>query len=199
MIRLASLLAASLLFAVPAFAEPPAPTDAPTPEALTPEAIQELSLDELLDRLPQRAGSRAGKALEAEVLERFHESGSATADLLLSWAVKAMEDKDYPEALDILDQVILLKPDFAEGWNKRATVHYLADDYASSVSDIRQTLALQPRHFGALSGLGMILQETGQKEQAIVVLRKALAINPQMDKIKEAVERLEKETAGEGI
>ena len=110
-----------------------------------------------------------------------------------------MEDKDYPEALDILDQVIVLKPDFAEGWNKRATVHYLADDYASSVADIRQTLALQPRHFGALSGLGMILQETGQKEQAIVVLRKALAINPQLDKIKEAVERLEKETAGDAI
>ena len=133
------------------------------------------------------------------MLERFHESGSDTADLLLSWAVKAMEDKDYPEALDILDQVIVLKPDFAEGWNKRATVHYLADDYASSVADIRQTLALQPRHFGALSGLGMILQETGQKEQAIVVLRKALAINPQLDKIKEAVERLEKETAGDAI
>ena len=133
------------------------------------------------------------------MLERFHESGSDTADLLLSWAVKAMEDKDYPEALDILDQLIVLKPDFAEGWNKRATVHYLADDYASSVADIRQTLALQPRHFGALSGLGMILQETGQKEQAIVVLRKALAINPQLDKIKEAVERLEKETAGDAI
>jgi tetratricopeptide (TPR) repeat protein len=194
MIRLASLLFAAFLLALPARAEEPAP-----PEALTPEAIQALSLDELLDKLPQRAGSRAGKALEAEVLERFHESGSDTADLLLSWAVKAMEDKDYPEALDILDQLIVLKPDFAEGWNKRATVHYLADDYASSVADIRQTLALQPRHFGALSGLGMILQETGQKEQAIVVLRKALAINPQLDKIKEAVERLEKETAGDAI
>jgi tetratricopeptide (TPR) repeat protein len=194
MIRLAFLLFAAFLLALPARAD-----ESPPPEALTPEAIQALSLDELLDKLPQRAGSRAGKALEAEVLERFHESGSDTADLLLSWAVKAMEDKDYPEALDILDQLIVLKPDFAEGWNKRATVHYLADDYASSVADIRQTLALQPRHFGALSGLGMILQETGQKEQAIVVLRKALAINPQLDKIKEAVERLEKETAGDPI
>jgi tetratricopeptide (TPR) repeat protein len=194
MIRLAFVLTAALLFALPAYAEEPAP-----PEALTPEAIQALPLDELLDKLPERAGSRAGKALEAEVLERFHESGSDTADLLLSWAVKAMEDKDYPEALDILDQLIILKPDFAEGWNKRATVHYLADDYASSVADIRQTLALQPRHFGALSGLGMILQETGQKQQALVVLRKALAINPQLDKIKEAVERLEKETAGDAI
>jgi len=113
--------------------------------------------------------------------------------------MKFMEEKQYPRALDVLDQVVLLKPDFAEGWNKRATVYYLIDDYGSSLADIRRTLALEPRHFGALSGLGFILDETGQKEQAIAVFRKALAINPQLDRIKEAVERLEKETAGNSI
>jgi len=183
-----------LLAAAPAWAEP-----VPAQQGLTPQRIAELTLDELFAELPGNAGSPAGRALEIKILERLHESGSDTVDLLLAWAMKFMEEKKYPRALDVLDQVVLLKPDFAEGWNKRATVYYLIDDYGSSLADIRRTLALEPRHFGALSGLGFILDETGQKEQAIAVFRKALAINPQLDKIKEAVERLEKETAGNSI
>ena len=93
-----------------------------------------------------------------------------------------MEQENYPLALDVLDQVVLVKPDFAEGWNKRATVYYLLDDYAASLTDIRRTLALEPRHFGALAGLGMILEHTGHEERAIEVFRRALEINPQMDR-----------------
>ena len=192
--RLLPYLLWLLLAAAPAWAEP-----VPAQQGLTPQKIAELTLDELFAELPENAGSPTGRALEIKILERLHESGSDTVDLLLAWAMKFMEEKKYPRALDVLDQVVLLKPDFAEGWNKRATVYYLIDDYGSSLADIRRTLALEPRHFGALSGLGFILDETGQKEQAIAVFRKALAINPQLDKIKEAVERLEKETAGNSI
>ena len=194
MTRLLPFLLCLFLAAWPAWAQ-----EAPDDGALTPQKIPELTLDELFAELADSEGSRAGRALEVAILERLHESGSDTVDLLLSWAMKFMEEKEYPRALDVLDQVVMLKPDFAEGWNKRATVYYLLDDYGSSLADIRRTLALEPRHFGALSGLGFILDETGKKEQAIEVFQKALAINPQLTKIREAVERLEKETAGSAI
>jgi tetratricopeptide (TPR) repeat protein len=200
-------LAVLLVAAQPAWSEDapgPAPQDetAPSPDgnpALTPQSIGKLSLDQLFAELPAHAGSRAGKAIETEILKRFNQSGSDTVDLLYTWAIQAMEEKKYPLALDVLDQIVLIKPDFVEGWNKRATVYFLMDDYASSLADIRRTLALEPRHFGALSGLGMILDQTGQKEQAIVVFRRALAIDPQLDKIRETVEKLEKEVAGNSI
>jgi tetratricopeptide (TPR) repeat protein len=173
--------------------------NAEAPNARVPNAPGQLTLDELFERLAKASDTPAGKALESEILTRFNKSGSDTVDLLFAWAGEATEKKDYPLALDLLDQVLLLKPDFAEGWNRRATVHYMRDDYARSLADIRQTLAREPRHFGALSGLGILLSQMGQKEQAIVVLQRALAIDPLLDKVKESLETLEKETAGHAI
>ena len=169
------------------------------PEPLNPSTISDLSLDELFDKLPAESGSRAGKLIEAEILKRLQMSGSDTADLLMAWSVEAMEEKDFPLALDLLDHIIMLEPGFAEAWNKRATVYFMMDDYGSSLSDIRQTLAIEPRHFGALSGLGMILSSMDRKEEAIRAFRRALEINPQLTRVKESLERLEKETSGESI
>jgi tetratricopeptide (TPR) repeat protein len=195
MLRFLFFVLATLCFAAaPALSQETAPA-----ETVAPQPIGELSLDALFAELPKAAGLPRGKLVEAEILKRFHESGSDTADLLLSWAVEATEEKDYPLALDLLDQVIMLEPGFAEGWNKRATVHFMADDYGNSLADIRQTLAIEPRHFGALSGLGMIYSAMERKEDAIRAFRKALEINPQMEKVKESLERLEKEVAGESI
>jgi Flp pilus assembly protein TadD len=161
--------------------------------------LHELSLDDLFEKLAGASANPAGKAVENEILNRFSKSGSDTTDLLMRWATEAIEEKNYAMSLDILDQVIVLKPDFAEAWNKRATVNFLREDHASSLSDIRQTLALEPRHFGALSGLGIILEQTGKKEAALAVFRKALAIDPLLDKVRETLERLEVETAGSSI
>ena len=169
------------------------------PEPLNPAIITDLSLDELFAKLPAEAGSRNGKLIETEILKRLHTSGSDTADLLMAWSIEAMEEKDFPLALDLLDHIIMLEPGFAEAWNKRATVYFLMDDYGNSLSDIRQTLAIEPRHFGALSGLGMILSSMDRKEEAIRAFRRALDINPQLAKVKESLERLEKETAGDSI
>jgi tetratricopeptide (TPR) repeat protein len=188
------LLWAFLSGALPAWAQ-----EGAKPELLTPKAISELALDDLFGKLAEHANSRAGKAIEAEILKRFNASGSDTADLLMAWAAQAIEEKKYPQALDILDQIVILRPNFAEAWNRRATVHYLGDDYASSLADIRNALALEPRHFGALSGLGLILEETGRKDQAAEVFRKALDINPQLETVKKSLERLEKEIDGDSI
>jgi tetratricopeptide (TPR) repeat protein len=190
--------AALLLGAMPAWSQP-APEAAPAEPPAAAAPAPERSLDELFAQLAKDAGTPGGELVEAEILKRFHQSGSDTVDLLLSWAVEAMEEKEYPLALDLLDQVVMLAPGFAEGWNKRATVHFMNDDFGSSLADIRQTLAIEPRHFGALSGLGMIYSAMERKEEAIRAFRKALDINPQMERVKESLERLEKEVAGESI
>ena len=169
------------------------------PETSTPPALGDRTLDDLFEQLGDHAAAPDGKRIETEILKRFEHSGSDTADLLMSWANQAMAEKSYPLALDILDQVIVLQPNYPEAWNKRATVAYLSDDYPSALADIRQTLLLEPRHFGALAGLGLILEETGKKEQAIVVFRKALAIDPLLDKVKESLDRLEKDAARNAI
>jgi len=168
-------------------------------EILTQRVIAELSLDDLFQKLPQNADSPAGERIEQEILRRFSRSGSATADLLMTWAGEAIDESDYTLALDLLDQIIVIKPDFAEAWNKRATVYYMIDDYGASLADIRQTLALEPRHFGALAGFGLILQAIDRKSEAIRVLKRALEINPRLDNVRETLEKLEKETAGEDI
>lgn len=169
------------------------------PAILTPREISELSLDQLFDELKSNATSPVGQRIEREIVRRFNRSGSATADLLLSWAANAMEKKDYPKALDLLDQIVILKPDFAEAWNRRATVYYMLDDYSASLSDIRTTLALEPRHFGALAGFGIILQALDRNDQAEEVYRRALEINPRLDNVRQSLERLEKESTDREI
>ena len=190
-----AVLFVGLLAAFPARAE----TDGASLPILTQTVIAGLSLDDLFARLKENATSPAGGRIEQEILGRFSRSGSPTADLLLSWAGDAIEASDYPLALDVLDQIIVLKPDFAEAWNKRATVYYLMDDYSDSLSDIRATLALEPRHFGALAGFGMILETLDRKAEAIRVFKRALEINPRLDKVREALDKLEKESAGPAI
>ena len=117
----------------------------------------------------------------------------------MSWALKAIDSREFGRALDYLDRVLIMKPDYAEGFNKRATVFYLMDDYAKSLADIEQVLALEPRHFGALSGLGMILGEIGEEQQAIDVFRQALEGDPLLDNVREALKDLEETTAGSDI
>ena len=192
------ILPLAIVLALFAFGEARAqPSDAPPAPAI--ETIGELTLDELFGKLAVDGQSPAGGRIEEEILTRFNRSGSDTSDLLLTWAAQAIDDKDFPLALDVLDQIIVLKPDFAEAWNKRATVYYLLDDYSASLADIRQVLALEPRHFGALSGLGLILESMDRKQEAIEVFRRTLDINPRLDKVRESLERLEKETAGDSI
>ena len=193
---LPAVLLVAILAVPPAIAAPEEGGDRPI---LTQRVIAELSLDDLFEKLPENADSPAGERIEQEILRRFSRSGSATADLLMSWAEEAISESDYTLALDLLDQIIVIKPGFAEAWNKRATVYYLIDDYGASLADIRQTLALEPRHFGALAGFGLILQAIDRKSEAIRVLKRALEINPRLDQVRETLEKLEKETAGEDI
>jgi tetratricopeptide (TPR) repeat protein len=113
--------------------------------------------------------------------------------------VKAIANKDYPQALDFLDRVVTMAPDYAEGWNKRATVYYLTDDYSKAMADLKHVLVIEPRHFGALTGIGSILRDTGQDKPALEAYQQALALDPHLDEVKKAVNDLEKETGEKDI
>lgn len=168
-------------------------------EAGTVEPSRESQLESLFETLQSTSDSRTAKATESEIIEIWLESGSDTVDLLMTWTLNAMEERNYALALDYLDRVVTMRPDYAEGWNKRATVHFLVDDFSKAIADIEQTLALEPRHFGALSGLGTIMREIGDTDRAVIAFREALAIDPHLGNVKEALEEIEDEEGGEEI
>lgn len=131
------------------------------------------------------------KALEDEIWALWARSGSASMDLLLKRGQDALEAGDLNRAIDHLSALTDHAPNFAEGWNARATAFYMAGELGLSLDDIARTLALEPRHFGALSGLGLILEELGEETRALEAYQHALAIHPHSDDIKSAVARLE--------
>ncbi len=115
-------------------------------------------------------------------------------DLLLSRGNEALKAEDYPTAVEHFSALIDHAPDFAEGWNGRATAYYLMGEYGLSIADVEHVLALNPRHFGALAGLAFMLESVGDPEQALEALHAAQALNPNRPNVNEAVTRLERMT-----
>ena len=147
---------------------------------------QKARLDKLFVEL-KRATSEADAGLVADQIRaEWRNSGSATIDLMMQWVADAEKKQNFAAALDFLDQVTVLAPDYAEGWNQRATVHFVMHDYARSMADIERTLALEPRHFGALAGLGAILQARGKKALALKAYERLLAVYPMLRQAQDA-------------
>lgn len=188
---------------------PENPTPQLTPEkpetdsAKQPDGTVEIrtadTLDTLFSKLKKARSSEAAKSINQAIQLRWLESGSDTVDLLMQRAMQAMETKDYPLSLDILDSVIDLKPTFAEGWNKRATVYYLMQDFGRSMGDIEQTLQREPRHFGALSGLASIFRSLGRDRDALEIYEKTLEIHPRLKNVQKAYQSLLEEIDGRDI
>ena len=124
---------------------------------------------------------------------------SDTAALLMLRAKAAMDAQKPDVAMKLLDAVVKLRPDYIEAWNRRATLYYLKNDYARSLQDIREVLIREPRHFGALAGLGMIMQDIGDEKRALEAFRKALAVNPHLEKVPELVKTLTEKVEGRDI
>jgi tetratricopeptide (TPR) repeat protein len=157
------------------------------------------NINTLFDALKIAPDEASAKAIEDRIWTVWLVSGSDTCNLLMSRAKAALDDKDYDLAIKLLDAVIVLKPDYVEGWNRRATIYYLKDDYAHAIADISQVLAREPRHFGALSGLGLILQDIGDDKDALDAYRKALAINPHLEHVPDVVKTLTEKVEGRNI
>jgi tetratricopeptide (TPR) repeat protein len=126
-------------------------------------------------------------------------SKSDTANLLMTRVRTAVEAKKLDLAVELLDKIVLLRPDYVEAWNRRATIHFMRKDFTRSIEDIRQVLAREPRHFGALSGLGMIMQELGDDKRALEVYRRAVEINPHMQRITDLIKSLTEKVEGRDI
>jgi tetratricopeptide (TPR) repeat protein len=173
---------------------PPATQDAP-PVAMTKQA----RLDQLFSDLKRERNEKAAERIAGNIWNEWSQSGSASIDLMMQWSQKAVEDQKFDVALDFLDQVVTLQPTYAEGWNRRATVHFMMKNYGKSMSDIDHTLQLEPRHFGALSGLAQIMALTGHKQSALEAWQKVLAIYPMMRNAQDQVGTISEELAGEGI
>jgi len=175
------------------------PARADDPAAPPVAATKPARLDQLFVDLKRERNEKAAEQIAGRIWNEWSQSGSASIDLMMQWAQKATENQKYDVALDFLDQVVTLQPTYAEGWNRRATVHFMMKNYGKSMSDIDHTLQLEPRHFGALSGLAQIMAETGHKQSALEAWQKVLAIYPMMRSAQDQVAALSEELAGEGI
>lgn len=165
------------------------------PEAPPPRSPA-ATLDRLFERLAAAKTSEEAKGIANLIQRRWARSGSDTADLLMTRAQDALKSRELPLAIELLDRVISLEPDWAEGWNQRANALFLQGDPIRSMLDIAETLKREPRHYGAMMGLGTILRQQGDDKRAMVAYRKALEVYPQLEAVKDAVESLKLEVDG---
>jgi len=143
----------------------------------------------LVDRLRDSdAGVRA--LAEAALWEIWGRSGDEATDQLLRVGIAQMNERDIAGAVDTFSQVITRRPEFAEGWNKRATVYYMLGQYEKSLADCDEVMKRNPYHFGALSGYGLIHLKLRHPEQALTWFEKALAVNPNLDGIRDTADTL---------
>ena len=187
------------LVSLPAQAQPGGTADFEALAETPPPQTRDQKLDSLFAALAAAGTESSARAIERDIFEVWLQSGSDTVDLLMDWTLDAIDAEEYPRALDFLDRIITLEPSYVEGWNKRATVHFLNDDLSKSIADLEMALSIEPRHFGALAGLGTIFAELDEHELAVAAYRKALELDPFMDEVPEAIDRLEKKHGGQDI
>ena len=161
------------------------------PKPPKPAEIRAEQLDILFARLYTSEGTGT-EGLEQKIWSLWNANDSTTAEVLLTQAGRAIDDGAPAEALKILDRVIGANPDFAEAWNKRATLYYMMKRDAASLKDIDKVLDLEPRHFGALAGRGMIYQRQKKYTLALEAFRAALKLNPGMEQVKVSIKELER-------
>jgi len=178
----AALAAAFLTLAVPAVADQNDPR-----------------LDGLFDSLKKTDDQAVAKSIEQTIWGIWTHSGDEAINREMKKGLDAMDQGNGKAAFAVFDSVVKKAPDFAEGWNKRATIYYYMNEYEASIRDVEKTLALEPRHFGALAGLGSIYLETGKEKDALVALEKALAVDPHLWSVRMRVDQLKKKLLGTPI
>lgn len=216
----AALLAAS---AVSAFAQveaqpappptqeaPPIPEGPPHGEPLKPvlppaelPKVQagdpKQNLDRLFRALKIAPSDESAKFFENRIWALWLAGGGDTGTLLMGRVKTAMDKKDFDLAIKLLNAIVDFRSDYVEAWNRRATVYFMKKEYESAIADIGEVLKREPRHFGALSGLGMIMQELGDEKAALTAFRRAIEVHPKLDKIPEIVKKLTETVEGRPI
>src|SRR5690606_9778975 len=173
-----------------------------TDEAVDPHhgiikaSISDKDLDTLFNRLRETRDASEAEMIEVAILHAWAESGQADVDALMIEGLKALHETEVEVAEAMFDEVVRMAPHFAEGWNMRATVRWLKDDYGPAIDDLRHVLILEPRHFAALNLLGRIFSELGREQLALRVFEKALEINPHLEDAQEQIQGLQRQVAG---
>jgi tetratricopeptide (TPR) repeat protein len=157
------------------------------------------NLDRLFEALKIAPDEASAKYIEGRIWAIWLASGSDTANLLMGRVKNALDGKDFDLAIRLLNSILDIKPDFIEAWNRRATLYYMKKDFGRALEDIREVLAREPRHFGALAGLGIILQEFGDDRRALDAFRRALAIHPHIERVPDMVKKLSDKIDGREI
>src|SRR3954447_4878286 len=193
------VLVATLIAASPACADPGGWAETPDKLPRAPRGDRFKNLDFLFEALKAAPDADSAKLVEGRIWALWLHSGSDTADLLMTRVKTAIDGKDNDLAIELLGAVIGLKPEYVEAWNRRATLYFATKDFGKALGDIREVLAREPRHFAALSGLGIIMQEFGEDKLALEAFRRALAVNPHLPKIPEFVKTLTEKVEGRDI
>lgn len=165
---------------------------------LSAAAANDSDLEALFEGL-KTADPAAAQQIESRIYEIWSNSGSPSMDLLLERGLTAMEAGDTKLAVEHFTALVDHAPDFAEGYNARATAYFQNEQYGPSLEDIRKTLELNPRHFGALSGLALILEELDRPEDSLAAWREVKKINPSREGLEMAITRLERQVEGEEL
>jgi tetratricopeptide (TPR) repeat protein len=184
--------------AAPSAEKSPSQKGAAPPDASTPEQHTKL-LDELYARLATAPDEETAKQIMLAIEQLWAHSGSPTADLLVARAGAAAEAQNRDLAMKLLNAAVELQPDYAEAWSRRAYLFYLNDDYKRALGDLRRVLALDPRHYKALEGLGNLLLQLGEKKAALEAYESALKVNPNLPDAKKSRDELKVEVEGQGI
>jgi tetratricopeptide (TPR) repeat protein len=194
LLRIGHVLAAGLT-AAPALAlclllpaVPPASADQTDPRLIP-----------LFDILKTTRNPIQAQIAEHEIWSLWMTSKEETVNLLMIRGVDALSADDLKTAFKVFTEMVEIAPDFAEGWNKRATVLYMLGAYPESIADIDRTLELEPRHFGALSGLGLCNAELEHDEAALDAFERALSVNPHMDGARANAEALRRKIEDKAI
>ena len=156
-------------------------------------------LDKLFIQLKDPATVETARSIEAEIWGIWMQSGDDKVDALMAIGVARLNGADYDRALDAFTEMVRLAPNFAEGWNKRATTLYLMGRFADSIKDVEKVLALEPRHFGALSGLGLCYAQLNKDKEALNAFERAATVDPNVPGLKLRIDELKKRLANESI
>ncbi len=186
-------------------AAPPAEA-AKSSEAANPSAVAKPAepdrgkrLDALFAALKAAPDKESAKEIAARIDVALTPSGSDTADLLMARASQATQAKKFDLAVELLDGLLAIEPDYLEAWNKRATVFFLRQDFSNALIDLRQVVTREPRHYGAWAGIAIICKEIGDEKRSLEAARHALALYPHLDEIEDLEEELSIKVEGRPI
>jgi tetratricopeptide (TPR) repeat protein len=194
---LAAAFAASAVLPTPAWAQ--SNRRFLEPPANLPRVQGTVNLDRLFEALKVAPDNESAKYVENRIWAMWIATDSDTTTLLMTRVKAAVDAKDLDLGVKLLTAIINIKPDYIEAWNRRATIYYMKKDFDDSLSDIHEVLKREPRHFGALSGLGMIMQEVGDDKHALEAFRRALAVHPHLERIPDLVKQLTEKVEGRDI